>query len=119
MPRRDARAYLFDVVEACDVIVEYTRSASLEDYERDKGLRSIVERQLFIVGEAVVQIKRLEPLSVHTLGEVEQIIKVRNILAHIYFGVKNDLIWDIVQKHVRPLRESARAWLDQLERDQP
>ena len=116
MPRREPKAYLLDLILACDTIVEYSARASLEQYGNDRGLRSIVERQLFIVGEAVQQLKRLEPLEVHTLGPVGEMIRVRNVLAHVYFGVRNDLIWDIVRNHVPELRTRARTWLDRLER---
>jgi hypothetical protein len=61
MPPRDLRAYLFDVAEACRLVEEFTRGKSAADYAGDSLLRSGVERQLEIVGEALNQALRNHP----------------------------------------------------------
>jgi uncharacterized protein with HEPN domain len=58
MPPRDLRAYLFDIAEACRLVDEFTRGKSADDYAGDPLLRSGVERQLEIVGEALSQALR-------------------------------------------------------------
>ena len=57
MPR-DLRAYLFDIAEACDLVAAFTRDLSAADYATDPLVRSAVERQLEIVGEALSQALR-------------------------------------------------------------
>ena len=118
MPR-DARAYLADIVEACDAIAEHLRGVSSERYLSDRMVRDAVERRMFIAGEAVNQLRKLEPLEVHTLGAVHRIITVRNILGHSYFAVDNDLVWEIAVEHVPRLRIAAQRWIDHLENPKP
>ena len=51
--RRDPRALLSDVVAACDLLADFTRGKSFDDYAAEALLRSAVERQLEIIGEAL------------------------------------------------------------------
>ena len=51
--RRDARAYLWDAREATDAIARFTRDRTKEDFQQDLMLRSAVERQFEIIGEAL------------------------------------------------------------------
>ena len=53
MTRRDLRAYLHDVAEACRMIAAFTAGKSFDDYTADPMLRSAVERQFEILGEAL------------------------------------------------------------------
>jgi hypothetical protein len=48
MPR-DPRAWLADIVTACDLLIEFTRRKTFSDYTGDALLRSAVERQFEIV----------------------------------------------------------------------
>jgi uncharacterized protein with HEPN domain len=59
--RRDPRADLWDAQAAVDRILEFTRGRSLDDYLADAMLRSAVECQFEIVGEALSQLAKAEP----------------------------------------------------------
>lgn len=61
MSPRDVRAYLFDIAEACGLVLEFTNGKAAVDYASDPMLRSAVERQLEIVGEALAQALRHHP----------------------------------------------------------
>ena len=51
--RRDTKAYLWDAREAIDAIALFTRDRTSEDFQQDLMLRSAVERQFEIIGEAL------------------------------------------------------------------
>lgn len=114
MPR-DARAFLSDIIQACDAISEHIRGVDIERYLAQQMVRDAVERRMFIAGEAVNQLRKLEPLEIHTLGAVHRIITVRNILGHSYFAVGNALVWEIAVEHIPRRRIAAQQWLDHLE----
>ena len=71
-----------------------------------------MEREVFVIGEAVNSIRKQEPLAVHVLGDVAGIIEVRNILGHGYFNVKHDKMWTVATMHVPRLRGAAKEWHD-------
>jgi uncharacterized protein with HEPN domain len=51
--QHDPRAWLWDVREAADSIAAFVQGRSLADYAIDLMLRSAVERQFEIAGEAL------------------------------------------------------------------
>ncbi len=55
--RRDPRAYLWDAREAARRVAEFVKDANQEDYIASDLMRSAVERQLEILGEALGQLE--------------------------------------------------------------
>lgn len=114
MPR-DPRAYLFDIAESCRLVLEFTKGRSLERYATDPMLRSAVERQLEIVGEALSQALRHHPRALaDRIPEAPRLIAFRNQLAHGYANVADDIVWAIVERDVPRLLEKVTGLLDEL-----
>jgi uncharacterized protein with HEPN domain len=115
MPPRDLRAYLFDIAEACRLVEAFTEGGSAQAYASDPMLRSAVERQLEIVGEALSQALRHHPVALgDRIPEAPRIIAFRNQLAHGYAGVVDDIVWAIVERDVPKLRETVQDLLESL-----
>jgi uncharacterized protein with HEPN domain len=60
MPR-DPRAYLADILDSCDAITTATINLSLHEYQRNRMIRSSVEREFIIIGEAMAALARIAP----------------------------------------------------------
>ena len=58
---RDPKSLLWDAREAANVIASITAGKSFADFDGDVVLRSAVERQFEIVGEALARLARLDP----------------------------------------------------------
>lgn len=59
----DARKLLWDARHAAERIARFTAGKTFTEYEADEYLRSAVERQFEIVGEAMNQLRRVEDLA--------------------------------------------------------
>lgn len=93
----EARKYLFDIQQAARRLEEFTAGRTFEHYVADAMLRSAVERQFEIVGEALAQLRKLVPEASGAVTDAARIIAFRNILVHGYADVDDRLVWNIVE----------------------
>ncbi len=84
---------LVDALNACHAIHAFTETQTLETYQGDLLLRSAVERQFEIVGEALGRAEAADPEVVHLLPEIRRIIGLRNRIIHGYDSVDDELLW--------------------------
>ncbi len=77
---------------------------TLEDFVVDERTYDAVVRNLQIIGEAVKQIPP-EVREQYPSVEWRKIAGLRDVLAHAYFSLENETLWDIVQNKVPELLE--------------
>ena len=109
MPR-DYEIYLEDIRDAIDKVKRYTEGLSLEAFESDEKTIDAVVRNLEIVGEAVKMIPDTIRLA-HPDIEWKKIAGLRDILAHQYFGIDIEIIWDILQNKLPALEKEIKEIL--------
>lgn len=107
----EARNLLRDVEGAITNIAAFTTGRSLVDYEGDLLLRSAVERQLTIVGEAVSQLSRRHPDVAARITDWRDIIDFRNLLVHGYAVINDRLVWETANDDLPALRREIEALL--------
>jgi uncharacterized protein with HEPN domain len=111
--RREAKKYLYDIHQAAELITGFTVGKTLADYQGDAMLRSAVERQFEIIGEALAQLVRLDEALASRISEYRRIIAFRNILIHGYAEVDHRIVWDIVESKLPRLRREVAALLEE------
>jgi uncharacterized protein with HEPN domain len=108
MPR-DERAYLVDIVESCAAILFAVRGLDLTAYQGNRLVRSSVEREFIITGEAMAALSRAAPQTFGSITHARRIVDFRNQLTHEYPTVDDALVWAIIVKDVPVLgQECAR-----------
>ena len=112
---RDPKAYLWDAKTAADAIADFVSGRTFEQYKSDLLLRSAVERQFEIVGEALNQLSRVAPGLAAQVPDIGRIIAFRNILIHGYATVDDEIVWRATGENLPGLR----AKLESLLRDTP
>jgi uncharacterized protein with HEPN domain len=95
---RDA-ALLLDMLDAARIVAGYVAGRSFDDYARDRMLRDAVERRIEIIGEAARGVSEAVRVASPQVPW-RAIMAQRNILAHEYATVRNDLIWTVATVHV-------------------
>jgi uncharacterized protein with HEPN domain len=113
MQRLEVRKYLFDIVQAGYLLAQFTAGKTLADYSADPLLRSAVERQFEIIGEALSQAVRADPSLSNRITESRRIIAFRNRLIHGYASVSNEVVWGVVEANLATLRRQAQEALDE------
>ena len=99
---RDWRLYIQDVVESCNKVMQFTEGMSQKEFEQDEKTYDAVVRNLEIIGEAIKRI----PVDVLTeVGGIDWrgAAGLRDMLAHAYFGIDNDIIWDVIRNKIPEL----------------
>ena len=92
--------YLYDVREACLRIREFTEGKTVDAYLADPLLRSAVERQFEIIGEALRQLLKMDPSLASSISDCKKVIAFRNILIHGYAEIDDEVVWGIVEKNL-------------------
>ncbi len=109
----EAKKHLEDIRQAAARIKQFTEGKSFGDYSKDALLKSGVERQFEIIGEALNRLKRLLPSVVSRISANERIIAFRNILIHGYDLVDDRVVWDVITKYLPALQREVTDLLDE------
>lgn len=115
--RRDARAYLTDARDAAALIRQFVQGRTLADYRADPMLRSAVERQFEIIGEALNQLVKTAPTLAERIPDLRRMVDFRNVLAHAYAIIDDALVWQAVQYNLPVLAQTVAALLVELSDD--
>jgi uncharacterized protein with HEPN domain len=113
MPRSTA-AYLADVVDACDSISEVLEGVDLETYRARRPIRSAVEREFVIIGEAVSALTRQAPEVAAGISHARLIVGFRNQVVHEYATIDDEAVYAIARHDVSVLRDECAALLGQI-----
>lgn len=93
----EAKKYLFDIKQAADLLLRFSRGKTFAEFTADPLLRSAIERQFEIIGEALNQLSRIDPDTASAISEHRRIIAFRNILIHGYAEIDHRLVWGILE----------------------
>jgi uncharacterized protein with HEPN domain len=103
---RSWRVYLDDIVTSAELVLEFTAGLSMSEFIADRRTYHAVLRNLEIIGEAAKKV----PEEVRQRAPAvpwRQIAGFRDRLAHGYFDVDDDVVWNVVQEHLAALRDAA------------
>lgn len=108
---RDALLYVADVVAAGEAILRYTDGVTFGAFAANDEKRAAVERQVFVIGAAAA---RLPDEWKQRRPEVpwRKIVGLRNLLAHGYWAIDAEELWDIARNKVPEFVAELRPLLD-------
>lgn len=100
------------ILDAITEIENYTRGEKFDEFIANSMMQFACVKQLEIVGEAANYITP-ETKNKFTAIEWQQIIGMRHILVHEYFGIDTKLIWQIIISDIPVLKEKIISLLSQ------
>jgi uncharacterized protein with HEPN domain len=110
----DPRAWLWDIRTAADSIAVFVQGRDFEGYAADLMLRSAVERQFEILGEALNRLTREAPDVADRLPDRRRAVAMRNALIHGYREVDNATVWATIHHDLPVLRAHVAALLVEM-----
>lgn len=107
------KARVQHILKAIEEIELFLKDADYDKFEHSSLIQSAVIRQLEVLGEAANHISS-GVKAAHPAVAWPQIIGLRNLLIHQYFGVIPHLIWQIVTTDIPVLKQQMTQILTEL-----
>jgi len=90
-------------LDAIAEIEQYTQDQTLTEFSQDSMMRFACIKQIEIVGEAC---NHIDDSIREAFPDIEwrNIVGLRNLLVHEYFGVDTTLVWDVITVNIPQLK---------------
>ena len=112
---REYLLFLRDIEEACRKTLEFSEGLTFDEFAaREMPYFSLV-RLLEIIGEAVKNIPN-EVRDRYPDVRWRQIARARDVMAHHYFGLEDETLWEMIQVHVPELLQQIKPIIDRESR---
>ena len=104
------QAWLEDIKQSIDEIEMFLPEKLIfSEFQKDLKGRKAIERNIEIIGEAVNRILKVAPAI--NITNARKIVDTRNRISHGYDSVSEDIIWAIVIKDLKNLKEEILSLL--------
>lgn len=101
LEEKDA-GYLWDILDSARTICDFVSGVNFIQYMEDRKLQLAVERAIEIIGEAARRVSE-DFRTGHPEIPWQNMIAQRNVLAHEYGEIKQELIWKVAAKRIPEL----------------
>lgn len=91
--RPESGAPLWDAAEASKLVQQFIGNRTEVEFTADLVIRSAIERQLEILGEALSRLRRVDAETAARIPELDKIVGMRNIIAHEYGAIDYEIVW--------------------------
>jgi uncharacterized protein with HEPN domain len=108
--KRDDNVYLHHIMDAIELIEDYTREMSENEFLTNSMAHDAVVRQIEIIGEAARNISD-EFQGKYPELPWAKMVGIRNKITHEYFNVNYAIVWDTVKDDLPSLKKSIKKIL--------
>ena len=91
-----------------------THRRIFQTFWSNRLVRSSVEREFTIIGEAMIALSRTAPVAFASITQARRIVDFRNQLTHEYPSVNDVLVRGFIDHDVPVLRRECAALMDSL-----
>jgi len=109
--RRSYLLYLEDILTSTNKILKYSGNYSYEELLKDEMRIDAIIRNFEIIGEASSNIPQ-EIRDKYPFIEWRNISDFRNVLAHEYFGIDYEIMWEIIRDKLPELQKGIQTILE-------
>ncbi|MCI0530332.1 MAG: DUF86 domain-containing protein [candidate division Zixibacteria bacterium] len=112
---KDPRIFLSHIAESIRIIEEYTAGLTQEEFNKSSQVQDAVIRRLEIIGEAAKSIAD-DFKTQHSEIPWKKVAGMRDVLIHKYFSIDLNLLWNIVEKELKTLRNQVDNLLKETDK---
>lgn len=111
--------YLGHMPEAAQLVCSYVEGMNKDEFLADKRTQQAIILNIVVIGEAATKLAKDYPEFVDTHPSVpwRNIKGMRNRIAHGYFDINLDTVWDTAQAAIPQLIERLSVIRDSLTND--
>ena len=107
----DIPKYLYDALDAVKAIEMFTSGVTYPIYLQQNMIQAAVERKFEIIGEALHRVEHADSNIFEQIPDARRIVGFRNILAHGYDVIDQEVVWDVIKRHLLPLKAKLQQLL--------
>ena len=106
--------FIKHIRDEVNFIISRTEDLEYESLIKDEVLKRALLRSLEVIGEAT---KNISPDFREKFPDVEwrELAGLRDKLIHRYFGVKWEIVWDVIRRRIPKLKEQIESILEEVE----
>ena len=112
MSPRDWQVRIEDILDAISAIQQYTAGMTFEDFAADNKTVDAVLHNIVVIGEAARSVPQ-EVVERRPDVPWDKMKAIRNVVVHVYFGIRKKILWDTVQVNLPPLAPLLRRLLEE------
>lgn len=109
---RDSNERILDMPEAIERIERYAMKGR-DAFENDELIQTWIIHHLQIIGEAASKLDQ-EFRGIYSEVPWPQIVAMRNVIAHEYFGIDLDEVWQVIEKDLPELKQKLNRICNEL-----
>ena len=113
---RDWLLYLDDIVQSAEKICRYVNNLSLEEFTANDMVFEAVLFNLQVIGEAAKQLPEVTKAAMPEIAWSDA-AKFRDFIAHHYFALDSQIVWDVARHRIPEILDAARSILDRFAQD--
>lgn len=107
---RNDEVYLRHILECIENIELYCPNGK-KDFFSSKLIQDAVIRNLEVIGEATKNISQTLRQQ-HPILPWREMAGLRDVLIHNYFGIDNEIVWNVVEKEIPTLKDQIKKILN-------
>jgi len=101
------------ILDSIETILQRASDITIEDLYEDKVLFGGIAYYTMIIGEAAYMLTK-EFKDSHPATPWRQIEGMRHHIVHGYFQVRKDMLWNVIDHDLQPLKEQIRQYLAEM-----
>lgn len=112
--KRDYKLFVQDILQAIKDIEIFVKDMDYTNFSVDEKTKSAVVWQIHIIGEATKNIPKSMTAKYDELPW-KYMARIRDKIAHFYFGIDYEIVWDVVKNKLPGIRPGIERILSEIE----